>query len=192
MNRGRFFHLRRCLHITNPAEYDHIERDRPQYDKMRQVQWLVEKIREACMQTWRLGKFLIVDEMMVRYKGTYCPTWQYMPKKPQKWGIKIWCLADLISKFISNFDIYCGKNLDNPLKGRGHQRKSIVAQSVVMKLSIGLEHLGHCITTDNYFTSIPLLMELASKGIYGTGMVRTNCIGLPTHLKNLRAFKWIP
>ena len=35
MSRARFFELRRCLHITNPAPYEHIERGTPEYDKMR-------------------------------------------------------------------------------------------------------------------------------------------------------------
>jgi hypothetical protein len=30
-----------------------------------------------------------VDDMMVRYKGKYCPARQYMPKKPIKWGLKL-------------------------------------------------------------------------------------------------------
>jgi hypothetical protein len=40
------------------------------------------------MKEWQLGKFLTIDEMMVRYKGIYCPIRQYMLKKPEKWGIK--------------------------------------------------------------------------------------------------------
>jgi hypothetical protein len=40
------------------------------------------------MREWSLGKFLTIDEMMVRYKGSYCPIRQYMPKKPEKSGIK--------------------------------------------------------------------------------------------------------
>jgi hypothetical protein len=35
-----------------------------------------------------LGKLLTIDEMMVRYKGSYYPIQQYMTKKPEKWGIK--------------------------------------------------------------------------------------------------------
>jgi len=49
--------------------------------------------------------------MMIRYKGTYYPARQYMPQNPQKWGIKVWCLADSISKFVSDFEVYCGKDL---------------------------------------------------------------------------------
>jgi hypothetical protein len=76
--------LRRCLHITNPATYEHIQKGEPQYDKLRQVRWLVNEIRNACMREWSLEKFLTIDEMMVRYKGSYSSIWQYMPKKPKR------------------------------------------------------------------------------------------------------------
>ena len=67
-----------------------------------------------------------------------------------------------------------------------------MAQEVVTNLTMGLENLGHCITMDNYFTSILQLVEFASKGVYGTGTVRTNCIGFPSHLKNTKIFKRVP
>ena len=62
----------------------------------------------------------------------------------------------------------------------------MVAHEAVMKLSSGLDYLGHCITKDNYFTSIPLFKELTSKGIYAMGIVKSNCIGLPSYFKNTR------
>jgi hypothetical protein len=39
------------------------------------------------------------------------------------------------------------------------------------------------------FCSIPLFEDLAKKGIYATGSVRSNCIRLPSHLRNTRAWK---
>jgi hypothetical protein len=33
----RFTELHRCLHITNQAIYEHIEKGEPHYDKLRQV-----------------------------------------------------------------------------------------------------------------------------------------------------------
>jgi hypothetical protein len=33
-----------------------------------------------------------------------------MPKKPIKWGLKVWCLAGAKSRFIVDFDVYCGKS----------------------------------------------------------------------------------
>jgi hypothetical protein len=86
MTRERFCEIRRCLHITNPAQYEHIQKGKPSYDKMHQTRWLVDEI---CKKEWSLGKYLTIDEMMIRYKGSYCPARQYMPKKPEKWGIKV-------------------------------------------------------------------------------------------------------
>ena len=42
---------------------------------------------------------------------------------------------------------------------------------------------------ENYFSSIPLFVELASKDIYATDTMKENHVGLPSHLKNTRAFK---
>jgi hypothetical protein len=64
--------------------YEHIRKGEPLYDKLRQVWWMVNDIREVCMREWSLGKFLTIDEMMVRYKGSYCDIRQYMPKKLEK------------------------------------------------------------------------------------------------------------
>ena len=83
MTRTRFWALRRCLHITNPATYVHIERGDILFDKSSQILWLINSIRSACTAQWFLGKFITIDEMMVRYNGSYCPIRQYMPKKPK-------------------------------------------------------------------------------------------------------------
>jgi hypothetical protein len=111
--RERFMAIRKCLHITNPASYANVDRGDVGFDKIRQVRWLVDKIRDACKAVWSLGKYLTIDEMMIRYKGSYSPIWQYMPNKPQKWGLKVWCLADAVSKYVYNFAIYCGKTVEN-------------------------------------------------------------------------------
>jgi hypothetical protein len=181
--------ITKCLHITNLASYV-ANREEPGYDKMGQVRWLVDKIREACMREWTLGKYITVDEMMIRYKGSYCPARQYMPKKPQKWVIKVWCLADSVSKYVYNFDIYCGKveNIgggDVPVeRGDGS-----MAQSVVLKLMVGLEGKGHIVVTDNYFSSIGLFIELANMEIYATGTMLANRIGLLQRLKDLKSWR---
>ena len=70
------------------------------YDKLEQVRWLVNAIPDSCKKVWKLGKFCTIDKMMIKYKGTYCPLQQYMPQKPQKWGIKVWCLACSVTKLV--------------------------------------------------------------------------------------------
>ena len=90
-----------------------------------------------------------------------------------------------------NFDIYCRRNLEALTKPDCNGRESTLTHVVVTKLAIGLEYLGYYITMDNYFSSISLFMELASKGIYATRTMKANCIGLPLHLKSKQAFKRI-
>jgi hypothetical protein len=141
------------------------------------------------MREWSLGKFLTIDEMMVRYKGSYSLIWQYMPKKTKKWGIKFWVLADSISKYIYCFEIYCKKNLEAEIRMEGPRAEANATYGVVMKLLNGLEEKGHCVVMDNYFCSIPLFEDLVTKGIYATGTFRSNHIGLPSHLKNMKAWK---
>jgi hypothetical protein len=156
---------------------------------LRQVRWLVDAIQNACRCEWSLGKFVTIDEMMVRYKGSYCPIRQYMPKKPEKWGIKFWVLADSVSKFIFCFEIYCGKNMEADITVQVPRAEVGAAYGIVMKLLRGLEEKGHCVVMDNYFCSIPLFEELVRKGIYATGTVRLNRIKLPQYLKNTKSWK---
>ena len=112
-----------------------------------------------------------------------------MPNKPEKWGIKFWMLADLVSKFIYCFEIYCGKNLEAEVRVEGPWGEVSVAYGVVMKLLRGLEEKGHCVVMDNYFCSIPLFVDLAKKRIYATGTIRPNGIGVPSYLRNTKAWK---
>jgi hypothetical protein len=44
------------------------------------------------------------------------------------------------------------------------------------------------ITMDNYFTSIGLFKALLERGIYATGTLRNNRIGIPSDLKNTKTF----
>jgi hypothetical protein len=219
--RQRFQDLRRCLHITNPAQYENVQRDDPAYDKIHQTRWLVDAIRERCKAAWNLGKKLTIDEMMVRYKGTYSPIRQYMPNKPLKWGLKVWCLACSVSKYVWNFYFYCGKSqavnpplipivpdppivmpgeptVDPPLATmkpqpvqppRARRGEAKLAHEVVLNMVSGFEGRGHLLVMDNYFSSIGLFQELLAKGIYATGTMRTNRIGLPADLKDTKSFK---
>ena len=70
---------------------------------------MINVIWRACKSTWQLGAYYTIDEMMVRYKGTYCLIRQYLPMKPKKWGIKIWSLVDSTSKYVYDFDVYMEK-----------------------------------------------------------------------------------
>ena len=55
---------------------------------------------------------LSIDESMVGFKGRLAFL-QYMLKKPQKWGMKAWVLADGANGYVWNWKLYTGKEDDS-------------------------------------------------------------------------------
>jgi hypothetical protein len=184
--RERFMTIRNCLYITNPATYANVERGEVGFDKIQQIRWLVDKIREAYKVVWSFSKYLAIDEMMIRYKGSYSPIRQDMSNKPQKWGLKVWYLADAISKYVYDFAIYCGKTVETVLQpSRGEPR---LAHNVVLNMVDGLDGKGHVVVMDNYLSSVGLFTKMASQKIYATGTMRSNCIGILHDFKDTKSF----
>jgi hypothetical protein len=130
----------------------------------------MDEIREACKKAYWLGKFICIDEMMVQYKGKCCLLRQYMPKKPKKWGIKIWCLANSIMKYVYN-SIYYGKvePICDTGGGGGIQSEpngETLAHVVMLNLLEGLHDIGHVVVMDNYFTSVGFFQGIAFKRLW--------------------------
>ena len=112
-----------------------------------------------------------------------------MPKKSEKWGIKVWCLTDSITYYIANFNIYCRKSistLENPCPSCV---EASLGHNVVMDLMMDLEDKNHIVTIDNYFTIVGLFCNLEHKKLVSTGTARTNYIGLLPDLTNTKEFK---
>jgi hypothetical protein len=176
---------------SNPATYVR-DRDMAGYDKMGQVRWIVNQVRDNCQKVWSVRKYFTIDKMMIRYKGSYCPSCQYMPNKPQKWGIKVWCLVDSVTKYVYNFEIYCGRNGDDVEQARVARSESRQAHEVVLGLLGDLHNKNHVMVCDNFFSRVGLFMELKDVGIYAMGTMRANRVGLPLELKNTHAFARLP
>ena len=52
-----------------------------------------------------------MDESLVPFRGR-CSFKVYMPSKPSKYGIKIWCMVDVTNAYLLNAQIYSGKSPD--------------------------------------------------------------------------------
>ena len=94
-----------------------------------------------------------------------------MPSKPNRYGIKIWILADCETSYVYNAEIYMGKT--------GHLPEIGLAQRVVKNLSRPLHQHGRNITMDNFFSSIPLAESLLSKRITVVGTLKSNKPQIP-------------
>ena len=70
---------------------------------------------------------------------------QYMPKKPTKWGIKVWICSESKTGYIHKFQVYTGK---------GTVSTNGLAYGVVMHLLEDLQDEGRVLYVDNYYISL--------------------------------------
>ncbi|XP_071746194.1 piggyBac transposable element-derived protein 4-like [Lepeophtheirus salmonis] len=123
-----------------------------QNDKFALISMIWDRFVENCKSSYKPGENITIDEQLFLTKATY-PFTQYMVKKPDKFGIKFWLAVDASSKYLVNGFPYLGKDSQRPAN------KSL-SEYVVMKLMEAYLGKGRNVTTDNFFTSLPLTNEL--------------------------------
>ncbi|KAK3590559.1 hypothetical protein CHS0354_008489 [Potamilus streckersoni] len=159
MSRDRFFQIKRYLHFSDDKRISN--------DKLQKVRYLLDHLRRAFQSEYVPHKQVTVDEAMVPFKGRLSLK-QYIKDKPVKFGIKIWVLADAVSSYCYNFDVYVGKNAKIVNGNLG------LSSKVVIALAKPIEMKGYEIYTNNFFTSPHLADYLYQRKTYLCGTVRTN------------------
>lgn len=109
------------------------------------------------------GENLTVDEQLIPYRGR-CPFKQYIPSKPDKYGMKMFWLCDAATGYPLKGIPYLGKMRNSNLSVG-------VAHTIVRELCARYERTYRNITTDNYFTSYDLALELLGNGLTLVGTV---------------------
>ena len=93
-----------------------------------------------------------IDEQIIPTKSR-CGIKQYMPKKPNKWGIKLWASCG-ISGIVYDFEIYACKapNSQDEIPG------IMMGGNVVHRLTKNLPyHQNFKLYFDNFFSSVTLM-----------------------------------
>lgn len=101
-------------------------------DKLRQVRYLIENVKQSCQDYFQCNKEVAVDERMVRSKHR-SGIRQYNKDKPTKWGLKLWVLADSDTGYTYNFNVYLGKT-------RTRTSRKGLGYDVVIELTECLRH----------------------------------------------------
>ncbi len=136
------------------------------------VSWLIDTLNRRFRRYFQPGRNVAVDETLVPFKGR-APFRQYIKNKPRKWGIKLWCLADSVSGYVSCFNVYTGAKDEGP----GSLSHRVVVG--LLRLS-GLAGYGYRIFVDSFFTSVDLFSDLFSNfGTYACGTLRIGRRGVP-------------
>jgi hypothetical protein len=90
----RFRILNRYSHISD------LRQENPT-DKLAKIRPLISKLEKAVQDVYVPGKNISI-EGLVKFNGRLSFK-QYMPKKPNKFGIKVWMLADSETYFVPRF-----------------------------------------------------------------------------------------
>ena len=124
------------------------------------ISWVLSRFVDNCQKAFIPDVSLTVDEQLFPTKAR-CRFTQFMPNKPDKFGIKFWILAELNSKYCLNLKPYLGKH---------EERVTSLGTHVVMTVTKPYFGRGYNVTTDNFFTSVELAQKLPDKR---TSLVRT-------------------
>jgi hypothetical protein len=114
---------------------------------------IYNKFVVACEANYTPGTGCTVDESLHGFRGM-CSFEQYIRNKPSKYGIKVYVLADNKTFYLVSSKIYT--------EAGTHAPGLPVPTQAVLDLVPSVSGTSRNITTDTYYTSIPLAMELKS------------------------------
>ena len=99
---------------------------------------------------------------------------QYILNKPTKLGIKVFLIADSITGYVWNWYVYSGAVVGRRANG---------VHNLIVDLTQDLHNRGHRLYYDSFFTFVPTVRYLATKGIASAGMLRKNRRLIPDDVK---------
>lgn len=167
MPRDKFKQILRFIRFDKRTERSR----RLQTNKFALVSEIWDKFIENSQACYQPGQNITVDEQLFPTKAR-CKFIQYMPNKPNKFGIKFWLASDVSSKYVLNGFPYLGKDEQRP-------SSILLSEHVVLKLVEPYTNCGRNITTDNFFTSMSLATKLLAKKTTLVGTIRGNKRELP-------------
>ncbi|XP_008553659.1 uncharacterized protein LOC103575593 [Microplitis demolitor] len=169
MSFNRFNLLLRALRFDDV----NTRKQRASLDKFAPIREVWKKFNTSCQDNYTPGQVLTVNDMMSAFRSR-CSFKQYMPKKPDKYGLKTWALVDSESFYVTKMEMYLEKQ---------QNKTNNKPANVIKRIADSVLNTGRTLVMNNWFTSVPLIQEL--KNHYNTivvGTVRKNKTELPPDL----------
>ena len=103
MKRDRFTLILRFLHLNDSTQYR--KKGEPGHNALFKLRPFIEPLFSNFQSHYTLSKEVCIDESMISFKGRLSFI-QYVPKKPTKWGMKAFVLADSKTGYLYNWHLY--------------------------------------------------------------------------------------
>ena len=139
--------------------------------------YFISVLQRNFKQFWKAGTWWSVDEGLFAYYGRRCPIKVYMKNKPQKYGMKAWCLNCSFTGYLYAFHI-CGAG--DMFVGEDIQTYNFwqLGERVVIHFAQLVPPLSY-LFTDRFFTTPRLCVKLVmSFGVWLTGTCMRRAPGL--------------
>lgn len=149
MNRIRFKFLVTVLRFDD----SNTRQERRSVDKLAPIRSLFEQIVQKCSENFTVSEYVTIDEMLESFRGR-CSFKQFIKTKPARYGIKVFSLACAKTFYTLNMEVYAGKQPEGPYQVDNS------AKCVVNRMVQPISGSRRNVTTDNWFTSVPLADEL--------------------------------
>lgn len=177
MSQQRFLFLLRHLRFDDTDSRE----ERKKTDKMAPIRDLFVLFVANCKNAYTISEYGTIDEKLEAFRGR-CGFKQYIPSKPNKYGLKVFALVDAKTRYTLNLELYLGQQPEGPY------RVSNAPSSVVTRLIGPISGTGRNITCDNWFTSFELIQNLfTNHKLTYVGTVRKNKRQLPPEFINTKS-----
>jgi len=125
MAKNRFRFLLSVIRFNDKAT----RTDRRLEYKMAAFREIWDNFIGLCKSLHLVGSAVGIDEQLLPFRGRYGFR-QYMPKKPSKYGIKIWMMCDCATKYMMNVKVYVGKENNEIVRGLASDVVCILVQPI--------------------------------------------------------------
>lgn len=159
----RFMFLVACFRFDDTISRE----ERRKIDKLAPIRELFEAFVTNCKLNYNPSEFVTIDEMLHAFNGR-CSFIQYIRSKPATCGIKMFAMCDAKTFYTSNLEVYVGKQPEGPYK------VSNSPLEIVKRLVNPIENSSRNLTTDSWYTSMPLGEYLFQRKITFLGTLRKN------------------
>jgi hypothetical protein len=172
MSRSSFQKIIACLRFDDKTTRE----ERKKTDKFAAIREVWSYFQDNLQKCYTPGSNVTIDEQLLGFRGK-CPFRQYMSKKPDKYGLKLWLCVDVDTHYVFNGFPYLGRQ---PME----ERQTQIGAKVVLELLKPLYGSSRNVTMDNFFTSVPLAKELQAKNLTLIGTLRKNKPEIPIEFQS--------
>ena len=152
MSSRRYFQIAKYFHSYNNKAIPDENSDR-----LIKVRTVMEYLTQKYKTYYIPDKHVSLDEGSMAWRGRLSFK-VYNPNKPDKYGVKLYMVAEAKTGYVFDFEVYSGTG-----------RATI---ETVMNLMAPLRNKGYHLYMDNYYNSVALSEQLLEEGVYTCGTLR--------------------